>query len=169
MSWPRESIEVGVVVVKRALKSVWQSHAWLPHAVLPEPPAAPPWTLLRREGPDEFWYAGPATLELHPIETAHYRDNLNSDAPKLWVVLRVDVPDPPFDVVLVTADPSEGEGATEGAGSETVEPVPMPPAIVERLIAFFSEHHVERAFHKRKRDRADPEALARRARVDEDD
>ena len=32
-----------------------------------------------------------------------------------------------------------------------------------RLIeAFVAEHHVERPFVKRKRDRADPEALARR-------
>jgi len=29
--------------------------------------------------------------------------------------------------------------------------------------AFVAEHHVEQPFYKRKRDRADPEALARRA------
>jgi hypothetical protein len=30
--------------------------------------------------------------------------------------------------------------------------------------AFVAEHHVERRFHKRRRDRADPEALARGVR-----
>ena len=38
----------------------------------------------------------------------------------------------------------------------------MPPEIQERLAAFVEAHHVERPFVKRKRDRADPEAFARR-------
>ncbi len=163
-----EVVTVGVVVVRRALRSVWQSHAWLPYAVLPEPPDTPVWTRIGADQGDELWYAGTYGLELHRVETANYRDNLNSETPKLWVVLRVDVPEPPFEVMLVTADPSEGEGATEG-GTEIVEPVPMPAAIVERLIGFYEDNHVERAFIKRKRDRADPEALARRVRVDDED
>jgi hypothetical protein len=32
-----------------------------------------------------------------------------------------------------------------------------------KLLAFFEAFHIERKFEKRKRDRADPEALARRA------
>ncbi len=50
----------------------------------------------------------------------------------------------------------------EGVG-EIVEPVPMPPEVQAKLLAFFEAFHVERKFEKRKRDRADPEALARRA------
>ncbi len=38
----------------------------------------------------------------------------------------------------------------------------MPAAIQEWLAAFVEAHHVERPFVKRKRDRADPEALAKR-------
>jgi len=38
----------------------------------------------------------------------------------------------------------------------------MPASICEQVAAFVVEHHVEREFIKRKRDRADPEALARR-------
>jgi hypothetical protein len=157
-----EILNVGIVVVKRALKSIWQSHQWLPYAVLPVPADTPDWTLLRREGLDEIWYAGAIPLELHPIETAHYRDNLNDDSPKLWVVMRTNTPEPPFELVLVTADPSEGEGATEGAG-EIVEPVAMPSSIVERLIGFYDANHIERHFFKRKRDRADPDARGKRA------
>ena len=35
----------------------------------------------------------------------------------------------------------------------------MPQPIAEMVAAFVAEHHVERQFFKRKRDRADPEAL----------
>ena len=49
-------------------------------------------------------------------------------------------------------------------GSCIVEAVPMPEQIRDRLSAFVAAHHVERAFVKRKRDRADPEILARRPR-----
>ena len=46
---------------------------------------------------------------------------------------------------------------------EIVEAVPMPPELQAKLLAFFEAFHIERKFEKRKRDRADPEALARRA------
>ena len=52
-------------------------------------------------------------------------------------------------------------------GHDLLEALPMPPGlrlVVERFVA---EHHKQREFHKRKRDRADPEALGRRSRVDE--
>jgi hypothetical protein len=48
------------------------------------------------------------------------------------------------------------------AGNNIVEPVPMPEPIRETVAAFVAEHHVEREFFKRKRDRPDPESLARR-------
>jgi hypothetical protein len=38
----------------------------------------------------------------------------------------------------------------------------MPEVIREVLEGFVAEHHVEQEFFKRKRDRANPEALARR-------
>jgi hypothetical protein len=38
----------------------------------------------------------------------------------------------------------------------------MPASVQEAVAAFVAEHHVERPFVKRKRDRADPQALARR-------
>jgi hypothetical protein len=62
----------------------------------------------------------------------------------------------------VTADPAEGEAMTE-AGDDLVDSVPMPDVIRDALEAFIAEHHVERPFFKRKRDRAGPEAPGRRA------
>jgi hypothetical protein len=37
----------------------------------------------------------------------------------------------------------------------------MPEAVQALVIDFVREHHIERPFYKRKRDRADPQALAR--------
>ena len=76
--------------------------------------------------------------------------------------------DPPFAVAAVTADPAEGESLTETA-TDLVEQVPMPEAIQRIVAAFVAEHHVEQPFVKRKRDRADPEALGRRAPARDDE
>ena len=51
-------------------------------------------------------------------------------------------------------------------GDNIIDSVAMPAPIEQALAAFIAEHHVERDFVKRKRDKADPEALARRS--DED-
>ena len=68
-----------------------------------------------------------------------------------------------YEVSTVTADPYEGE-ALAGAIGETIEAVPMPVEIQAKVAAFFEAFHVERPFFKRKRDRADPEAIAQRRR-----
>lgn len=151
--------QVGIVVAKRKLKGPWADFAWLPHAVLPDAPAAPPWTRLAIEGDDEIFYAGPFDLCLHPGATAHYRDNLLSGRPALWVALRP-VGGDEVEVATVTADPYEGEALAGGIG-EIVDQVPMPPEVQARVAGFFDAFHVERTFVKRQRDRADPDALGR--------
>ena len=78
------------------------------------------------------------------------------------MVLRPTESEPPYEIARVTADPFEGEGYTE-AGNDIVEAVPMPDTIREAVEAFVAEHHVEQPFFKRKRDRADKEALGRRS------
>ena len=100
-----------------------------------------------------MFYAGRAEIALYPTETRSYRDNLATGSPSLWVVLSANEGDPPYQLVTVTADPSEGEGFTESAAN-LVEQVPMPESIQEIVAAFVAEHHVERQFFKRKRDRA---------------
>jgi hypothetical protein len=79
----------------------------------------------------------------------------------LWVALRRTGVEPPYEIFAVTADPAEGESLTE-SGSDVVEVVAMPDAVRAIIEAFVAEHHVERPFSKRKLDRPDPEALARR-------
>jgi hypothetical protein len=129
--------------------------------VLEGAPAAAPWTPLGVEGDVHTFYAGSAVVELHRTETANYLANLTSGAPALWVVLRSTGAEPPYEVFTVTADPAEGEAFTE-AGNDLVETVPMPGGIAAALQAFVAEHHVDRPFFKRPRDRIDPDALARR-------
>lgn len=158
-SVPENCFEVGIIVAKRTLKGKWASHAWLPVGALPAIPATAPWTRLAVSDDEETFYAGAYDVSLHPSETSHYRDNLISGRPALWVALRQVAVDS-YEVAAVTADPYEGESMAEGIG-EIVEAVPMPPEIQAKVATFFEAFHVEQVFHKRKRDRADPEALAR--------
>jgi hypothetical protein len=168
LSAPLARIHVGVVVERRAATSPWIDHVWRPVGVLAGVPDTAPWTELTRESARATFYAGAAEVHLYRSETTNYRDNLASGRPALWVVLRPTGTDPPLEIVAVTADPAEGEAFTE-TGADLVEAVPMPASIGEAVAAFVAEHHVERTFYKRRRDRADPEALGRRSRVDEDD
>jgi hypothetical protein len=155
------SIPVGVVVERHKATSPWLDFVWRPASVLEGVPAASPWTPLGRAGDADTFYAGSAVVELYRTEAANYLGNLNSGAPALWVVLRPTGAEPPYELFTVTADPAEGEAFTE-AGNDLVETVPMPASIVSALEAFVAEHYVERPFYKRKRNMADPDALARR-------
>jgi hypothetical protein len=165
---PLARIPVGVVVTRRKAESQWIDFTWTPEAVLHGAPEAEPWTVLGSEGDKTTFYAGCADIELYRSETAYYRDNLASGAPSLWVIMAGTGGDPPYALAAVTADPSEGEGFAESAAN-LVEQVSMPQPIQEIVAAFVAEHHVERVFFKRKRDRQDPESLARRGYGDHDE
>ncbi len=168
MSGPLASIPVGVIVERSKGATPWAEFYWRAVSVLPGQPETAPWTRLSDDGERVTFYAGTADILLYPTETGFYRDNLASGAPSLWVALRPVEADPPFSVSVVTADPNEGEGLTETA-TELVEQVPMPSVIAQVVEAFVAQHHVEQPFFKRKRDRANPEALARRGRGDDDE
>ncbi len=158
---PLARIPVGVVVERRKARSPWIDFTWQPVTVLPGRPDAAPWTVLSADAEGTTFYAGAADIDLYRTETGNYRDNLASGRPSLWVALRPTGIEPPYDIIAVTADPAEGESFTQ-FGDDVVEAVPMPAAVREFLEAFVAEHHVERPFYKRKRDRADPQAQARR-------
>ncbi len=165
---PLASIAVGVVVERSKSASQWAEFYWRAVGVLAGQPDTPAWTKLNDDGERATFYAGTANVALHRSETGFYRDNLQSGAPALWVALRAADGEPPFTIAAVTADPAEGESFTE-AGTDLVEQVPMPPSIQQLVADFVTEHHVEQTFYKRKRDRVDPEAMARRGRTSGDD
>jgi hypothetical protein len=148
-------IPVGVVVERRKAKSVWADFLWRPVSVFVGKPVAAPWTPLDTQANTTLFFAGEAVVELHRTETTNYRDNLASGAPSLWIALRPAASERPYEILSVTADPTEGEAFTD-AGSNLVEAVPMPPDIVEVLAMFVAQHHVERPFVKRQRDQKAP-------------
>jgi hypothetical protein len=158
---PLSHMVVGVVVERRKADSPWIDFLWRPVGILPDAPDMAEWSVLREEGETVLFYAGSRTIEFHRSETARYRDNLATGSPMLWVVLSPTEAEWPYALAAVTADPAEGEVFTE-AGANLVETVAMPDVVREAVEAFVSDHHVEREFVKRKRDRANPEALARR-------
>ena len=159
---PLASIAVGVVVERSKSSSPWADFYWRPASVLAGAPETPPWTKLNDDGERASFYAGSTEIELYRTETANYRDNLRLETPLLWVILRPVEADPPYELAAVTADPAEGEAMTE-AGANLVDTVVMPKPVQDVVAAFVAEHHVEEdVFVKRKRDRANPEAMARR-------
>ena len=161
--------EIGVVVVRRRLSGPWGGHEFLPGAILPEPAAVPPWTRLRAEAEaeGESFYAGAVALGFHAGETGHYRDNLESPRPQIWVQMRPTIGpdgDERIDLVAATVDPYEAEAIADN-GSDVLAAFAMPATIAGQLREFFAAHHVERVFFKRERKRADPESMGRRSRV----
>ena len=159
---PLQTIAVGVVVERTKGVTQWSEFAWRPVSVLTGAPATPPWTKLSDDGERATFFAGIADIELYRTETTYYRAISNPG--RRLCGSRCAPPDtePPFVIAVVTADPAEGESLTEPA-TDMIEQVPMPEAIQQLVAAFVAEHHVEQPFVKRKRDRADPEALGRRS------
>ena len=158
---PLMRISVGVVVERRKAVSPWTDYIWRPISLLSGQPDAVPWMRLATEGDTVTFYAGPAEIELYRTETDNYRSNLASAAPSVWVALSATGGEPPYELAAVTADPAEGEALTE-PGQSIVEALAMPDSVRSAIASFIAEHHVERVFEKRKRNRANPEALARR-------
>ncbi|MEO4001933.1 DUF3305 domain-containing protein [Mesorhizobium sp. CAU 1732] len=150
----RETIEVGVIVERRALNNPWIDHAWVPVGVLAGAPAAAPWTMLDEAAMATRYYAGKVQLEIYDMDTTMYRENLRSSRPSLWVALRHTDASPGVVLHLVTADPADAEALTE-TGTDIIEAVPMPVEIQEHIARFIEAHHVDRPFIKRKRDKAD--------------
>jgi hypothetical protein len=161
---PLMTIPVGVVIERRKAKSAWADFVWRPVAVLPGIPDASPWTTLGGTPECMNFYAGASEIELYRADTAGYRDNLATGTPQLWVALRPTGAEPPYGIVAITAEPSEGEAFNETA-TNLVEAMPMPGSIRSAVAAFVAKHHLERPFVKRQRDRADPEAMARRSPI----
>jgi hypothetical protein len=128
---PKESFSIGVLVKKRRIDHPWADFSWQPVGILPAAPDVAPWT-----------------VTLYSGETSHYRDNLVSGRPSLWVALRS--AGEGYALSSVCADPYEGESQVQDPDL-IVEAVPMPPEIAARMQDFVARFHVEQTFVKRKR------------------
>lgn len=165
-------IPVAVLAERRPGVTRWADEVWRVVEVLEEAPPVAPWTLLREEAGRSLFFAGAAEVILHPTDTANYKHNLEAAQPLVWAVLRPAGPGAAtpagFTLQTVTVDPGEAHIHAD-TGNDLVEALPMPPGLKAAAAAFVAEHHTERAFFKRQRDKADPQALARRGPAWEDD
>jgi len=159
------TIPVGVVVERRPGVTQWAEYAWRAVEVLENAPILPPWTLMREEEGRSLFFAGNAEVAMHPTDTDNYKHNLESSHPSIWVVLRPVEATPGYTLQTVTVDAGEAQLYAE-SGSDLLEALPMPPGLRLVLERFVAEHHKDRGFHKRKRDKAELEGLGRRGRVD---
>lgn len=146
----QETIRVGIVVMRCKAIGPWASESWMPVAALPDAPQIAQWSALDSAEEGDMRYAGAADLELHSGQTSHYRDNLVSGRPSIWIAMHAEGDG--YAVRAASADPYEGEAMAEGLG-EIVEAVAMPAAVRAAVGEFIARHHVERPFVKRKRDR----------------
>jgi hypothetical protein len=164
---PQKVISVGVVVERSKGGGPWAEFLWRPLHALSGVPDTPAWTKLSDDDERTTFYAGAADVALYRSEAGNYRENLLVEQPLLWVALRPGESDPPFTLAGVSVDPAEGE-AWAGLDCDLVDTVAMPAAVEAVVAAFVAEHYVDQTFHKRERDRADPEALARRDHLHDD-
>jgi hypothetical protein len=154
---PQTYLKLAVLARSRVPVNRWAARGFTPAAARLDPPDVAAGARIGPAGDDELWYAGLRDLALHSGDTAHYRDNLASGRPSVWVALRRGE----LAVAGLTADPYEGESLA-GDDGLVVEALTMPGPVTDALRGFVALHHVEQVFEKRRRKRADPEALARR-------
>lgn len=151
-----ERMPVGVIVERRKATNPWEDYVWRAVAVVAGAASTAPWSLVREEAGTAQFFAGTFELELHPRETAMYRDNLQGRSPSAYVVLQMDSTAEPHGVAvrLVTVSPGDAEAHMDG--SYTVEPVPIPDVIAAWLEDYVAQFHVDEVFRKRKRKPHDP-------------
>jgi hypothetical protein len=159
-------IPLAVLVERRPGVTRWAEHAWRAIEVLEEAPDLPRWTVLREEPGRTVFFAGRAEVALYPTDTDNYRHNLAAAQPLVWVLLRPAETPSGWNLQTVTADPGEAHLYAD-VGQDLLESLPMPPGLQAVMADFVARHHKERGFWKRRRDRADPEALAHRSRLEE--
>ncbi len=145
---------VGIVVRKTPGATRWAQWCWKVVGVLPGVGAAS-WQVLRCEGEAIEYHAATLPLELWSSDTEGYQAMLVTEVPSLTVILHEDLtPDAPMPWVpaLVTASAYETQDYADAEGY-LIELVPMPPLVLGWVRGFVEEHHVEKPFIKRKRDR----------------
>jgi Protein of unknown function (DUF3305) len=161
---PHVRIPVGVVVERRKATSAWVDAVWRSTTLLGGMPDAAPWTVIATSEDVTTFYVGAAKIELYRTEAEHYRSNLDSGAPSVWIALRPTGADPPYMLFAVTADPAEGESFTQ-AGGDVVDAVPMPDVVRGIVEAFVAEHHAVEPHHRRTRtDAREPREPLRKGR-----
>lgn len=164
---PRAVLSVAVVARSHPPVTQWGARYLRPAQILPAVPATAPRTLLSEENGVETWYVGPADLVLYSGEATHYRDNLESGRPSVWVAMPQTGDPQSARVQTATVDPYEGEGLA-GDVSLVVEALAMPAPILAAIAEFTALHFAELPFDKRRRKPVDMDNRAPRILQPED-
>lgn len=151
-----ETLPMGIVIERRRSNNRWIDHEWLPVAVVPSaPPLDPsgPWRKLTDGDGWVQYHAGTLEMQVHRADVEAYADNLSSERPAVFVVLRPDESgEHEVKPYAVTVSPYEAESYA-GSGEEIVEAVPMPEQVEEWLAEFVTAHPPPAPFRKRKQKR----------------
>lgn len=152
----RSVMALGVIVERRPVANPWASDQWLPVAVLPNAAEAD-WAPLPQEPDDPpgaaRWHAATLPVTLYRTDCEAYLENLESDRPAVYVVLRPAEDDEAaheVEVVCATLSPYEAQDFLD-SGDDIVEPLPIPAQVEAWLRDFIARHHTETPFKKRKR------------------
>jgi hypothetical protein len=150
-----EQMTVAVIVERRAIDHPWRKWRWRAVEIVPGLPGGAGWRPLVQGDGWARYAASDLTLQLHRKETDDYQYALSAVPAQLYVILRAADAEPvPFRPFLVTASPWEAQAYQE-SGDDLVDAVPMPPAVLDWVEAFVTQHHVEQPFFKRRRKGAD--------------
>lgn len=147
---PKEiRLPMGVVLRRRPGVTRWAGEVWQATAVLPGAGPAD-YALLREDGDSAEYHAATLPLVLHRKEVEGYQVSLEMTPPSVFVILRPGAERPL--VHAVTASAYEAQDHTDTT-EDQVEPVTMPPSLVEAVQGFVDAHWDDAPFIKRKRDR----------------
>jgi hypothetical protein len=151
-----ERLPVGVIVERRKARNPWDDFVWRAVALVPGAVPQAPWSVMREEADATRFFAGTFVLELHPRDTALYRENLTGRAPSAYVVLVRDPAVDPHGIVVrhVTLSPGDAEAYSDAISA--VDAVPIPDVVAAWLADYVAAFHVEEPFRKRKRKPHDP-------------
>ncbi|HYG91127.1 MAG TPA: DUF3305 domain-containing protein [Azospirillum sp.] len=154
-----ERMTVGIVAERHRIDHPWPAERWTVVTALAGEPEVAPWTVLAEGEGWTRYYVDSAEVSLFRSEAENYKHNLDSHEPALYVILRRSPEPPGVALLAVTVDPGEIDTHSD-SGDDLIEALPLPPTVAAWMQAFVERHYVPRPFHKRRRDRADPEALA---------
>ena len=129
---------ISITLERRTLNNRWASHQWRAvRAELLDDPRGPVERLI-----DEVcseWTYGRMEFTLFRDEAEGYFLNVSADETQLFVMWRID--DESALAVPHTITASYNEAGRLLDGGETVEGVPMPPALLATVQAYVAEHY----------------------------
>lgn len=136
------ALPVSVVMQRTPLANPWQSHQWRPAEVLiaPVTQESPP-VCLRRDEADTRWLFSGFYIKLFTDEAEGYFLNISSPVPCWFIMYRLEEISGEEVAVPKFVTLSYHQASRLMDGGETVETVPAPPEIVERLQAFVADQY----------------------------